>query len=315
MAILLLWQSPSLHAQQFYQPLDTLDQNLFLVGIAANILPDDRIELLQYSTLNSFWLAFHQFGDGSPVLDRFRSTTFISSLEAYYGVSGSQRWDIGLRLRYMRTRLDNDARSPLTEVFRSSADVPPPDGRDHNFSGLVGAGLRVRIMPISSIPSLTINAGYSISNVKSEVEREALHAERDIADLAVTYYTDISPNVYYYFIATAAAYLPAKMVNEQALYAASGNFFLVHISTSRKWVFYPGLSYNITFKPPQLRDDWLIRQDDLLLAMAGMQFQPTTSFHINASIGYPLFINNTNPNFKQVRSSYSLWNLGFRLLL
>ncbi|GJM31010.1 MAG: hypothetical protein DHS20C18_00110 [Saprospiraceae bacterium] len=310
-----LSQAP-LHGQQFYRPLDTLDLSFFISGIAANILPKDRIEILTYSTLNSYWLAVHESGQHSPVRDRLRVTNFVATLEGYFGFSKSQRWDLGLRLQYTRFHQDNEARSSPFRVFQSTSETEIGNQMDPTYHGLNSVGARLRFMPIPSVPSLTLNGGYTLAVIKSEDEakRRSLNADRDIADLGIAYYIDLNPNTYYYFLANTSVWLPGGFDNKWQ-YNSSVSFFLVHLAFGQKLVLYPGLSYNLTYQPPVYGKKFLVKTSDQLLAYAGIQFQPSTSFSINGSLAFPLILNNSNLFFEQVRNSYTLVSIGLRVML
>ncbi len=304
----------TVQGQEFYRPLDTLDMSFFISGIAANILPKDRVEILTYSSINSYWLAIHQSPLESPVRDRLRVTQFTTNVEGYFGFSNSQRWDLGLRLQYARYRLDNEARSSPFRVFENLENPPLENGLDQNYHGLTGVGLRARVLPIASVPSLTINAGYTVASVKSEEKQQRLNAQRDILDLGIAYFIDLNPNNYYYFLANTSAYLPSETLN-QSLYSSSVSFFMVHLAFGQKLVLYPGLSYHLTYKPPTYGNGFLVKTNEQLLAFGGIQYQPSSNFNISLSLAYPLVWKDNNLLVEQVGNSYSYASLGLRVLL
>ncbi len=308
------WSTISLQGQEFYRPLDTLNTSFFISGIAANILPKDRVEILAYSSLNSFWLAIHESVEESPVRDRLRATRFTTNVEGYFGFSNSQRWDLGLRLQYARYRLDNEARSSPFRVFENFETPAVENGLDQNYQALTGIGVRARFMPIASVPALTLNGGYTVASVKSEEKQQRLNAQRDIFDLGAAYFLEMNANTYYYFLANTSVFLPSEILNE-ALYNSSVSFFLVQMAFGQKFVFYPGLSYNLTYKSPAYGNQFLVRTNDQLLAFAGIQYQPGSNFNVNMSLAYPLFWNDSNLLVEQVRESYTLVSLGLRFLL
>ena len=98
--------------------LDTLEQTFIVRGGSSTVLQNGQAEVIWNNSLISHWMAFHQDDKNSPILDRFRRTQFTSDILGYYGISQSGRWDIGLQLKYVRTRLDNAASSSMFKVFR-----------------------------------------------------------------------------------------------------------------------------------------------------------------------------------------------------
>ena len=135
----------------------------------------------------------------------------------------------------------------------------------------------------------------------------------------VTYYVPLNSDrsSFYYFIFNGSAAFPGSLPeNQEALFNTTGSFFVVQ--RLRKVVVYPGLSYNITFKPPSegsFSDASMIRTGTQLLGTLGLQFQPTNDFSFNLSASIPFLLTTTNMRQRLVRDSYSLVNVGFRLLI
>jgi hypothetical protein len=97
--------------------LDSLEESFIVNGGATTVLSSGEVEVIWNNTLASYWIGLHENGPDSPIFDRIRQTQFISDLYAFYGVSASGSWDIGLNLRYMRARKDNAASSSMFRVF------------------------------------------------------------------------------------------------------------------------------------------------------------------------------------------------------
>jgi len=312
--------SLQLHAQQNKPTqnigLETLDETFFFGGLSATILDPGKVEVNFYTSMFSTWLAVHESVIESPVRDRLRLSEFTGNLETYYGLSADGRWDLGLRLRHGRRRLDNSAQSSPFKVLKSSRGTDEADnvGIDKTYAGLKELGLRFRLMPFKSVPELTLNAGYSISTVKSEEDQEFLLADRNTVDLNLSYYIDINNggSSYYYFILNGLAYLPSA-TNDEALYNTAASFFVVQRLGAR-FVIFPGISYNLTFKPPSVADNALIRTNEQVLGTLGLQYQPSNNFSINVSGAVPLLLETSNLLVQQIRKSYSFVSLGGRFL-
>ena len=308
-----------LFAQKFKYSIPGLDtiQTFIVSGGSSTVLRNGQAEVISNSILNSYRLNFHQNGENSPILDRFRRSQFISDLFVFYGVSPSGRWDAGLQIKYGRSRLDNAASSSIFKVFEGTSSEDESDDPnafiDQTFGNVANIGLRFRVMPITSVPQLVINGGYLFSSVKDETEQVQLGADRDAFDIGITYFREINVNTFYFFGANGQVFLPNSIVDE-ALYNTGASFFLVQRTTNQRFTFYPGLAYQISFKPSVLDSNPdLIKVVDFLFAYAGAQYAPNRKFNIFVNAGLPLIVNTTNPQQIIDRPSYSLISLGFRV--
>jgi hypothetical protein len=296
--------------------LETLEESFFFGGLSATILEPGRVEVNFYSSLFSSWLAVHESVLESPVRDRLRLSEFNANVEAYYGLSATGRWDLGLRLKHGRRRLDNSAQSSPFKVFDGSRGTDEANnfGTDKTYSGLKEVGIRFRLMPFESVPELTLNAGYSFSPIKSEEDQQFLVADRNSIDLNLSYYVSLnqSQTSFYYFILNGTAYLPSS-INDEALYNTTASFFIIQRLGSRL-ALYPGLSYNLAFKPPSVGDKSLIRTNTQILGQLGLQFQATPNFSFNVSGALPFLLKSSNLLVRQVRESFSFASVGGRML-
>ncbi len=310
--------------------LDSLEETFIVNGGATTILNPGEGEVIWNNTLASYWIALHENGQNSPVFDRIRQTQFISDLYGFYGISPSGRWDIGIQLRYLRARKDNAASSSPFRVFESEdgeSRVNSPDFAseasdiifDDSFGGLVGAGLRLRWQPFRSRPELIVSGGYSISTLKNEPKQLQLGAGRDFADIGLTFYKSISQNTYYFFSGMFMAFLKSEVSDPRPIdfrnenhYATNLSFFLIQRTNNNKFTFYPGLAYNLNFKPAQFDDSSLVRTQEALFAYAGAQYAPNQKYNVFLTFGLPLIIDVESFQQEIVRESYSIISLGAR---
>jgi hypothetical protein len=310
--------------------LDSLEESFIVNGGATTVLSSGEVEVIWNNTLASYWIGLHENGPDSPIFDRIRQTQFISDLYAFYGVSASGSWDIGLNLRYMRARKDNAASSSMFRVFQSQQDksfnASPDEASgasgiifDDSFGGLVSAGLRFRVRPFRARPELVLNGGYSISTVRNETEQFQLGAGRDMIDVGATYYKELNPNTYYFFSGMFMAFLPTDVdevrpvdFRAESLYSTNLSFFLIQRTNNNKFTFYPGLSYGLNFKPSQFSDRNLIRTQEFLFAYAGVQYAPNLQYNVFLTLGLPLIMEVESFQQSIVRESYSIISLGAR---
>ncbi len=320
--ILLIVFTYKAEAQKFKYSIPGLDtiETFIVGGGSSTVLRNGQAEIISNNTLTSYWLAFHQTDKNSPIIDRFRRTLFNADLFAFYGVSATGRYDVGIQLKYVRSRFDNAATSSMFKVFEgessgaadNNAIFDPTTFIDRSFGGLGSVGLRFRAIPILSVPELVVNGGYAISTVKDEVEQVQLGADRDIMDIGLTYFKKLNANAYYFFSGTGQIFFPSA-VTDQSLYNTSASFFLIQRTTNQRFTFYPGLSYSLAFRPAELDSNpSLIRTADFLFAFGGIQYAPNAKYNIFLNGGFPLIANIKNPQQQIVRESYSVVSLGFR---
>lgn len=317
----LLLCSNTLQAQRFRYSipgLDSLEQDFIVSGASSTVLKTGEAEIISNNTLTSYWLAYHQSSKDSPILDRYRLSQFTSDLFGYYGVSPSGRWDIGVHLRYNRTRIDNAATSSMFRVFQKEESFDEESQGailDNSFGGLASIGLRFRWKPLRLDPRLLVSGGYSIKTITGEVRARQLAADRNLADIGISYYRELNSHTYYFFGGNGQIYFPTPSITDEYLYNVGANFFLIHRTTNNKFTFYPGLVYSLTFRPSQLESQphSLIKTTEFVLAYAGLQYAPTRDYNFFLLAGLPLITTVTNPQQEIVRASYSTFTLGFRV--
>ncbi len=292
--------------------LDTLERAFFVGGLSPSILSEGKIEVNGYSSIFSSWLAVKRSASDATVIDRLRLSEFSTNIEAYYGLSASGRWDLGLRLTYVRRRLDNAARSSPFRVLGGDDLEDNNVGVDKTYAGMREVGIRFRLLPFLNIPSLTINGGYSLSTIKEEESQIHLAADRNRFDLNLAYYISInnSGTSYYYFIMNNTVQHPSS-INKQWQFNTSLSGFVVQRIAGR-FVVYPGLSYTLSYKPPSSGDGGLIRTNQQVLGVLGLQYEPSQNVNLNISWAIPLLVESSNVLIDQVRSSYTFVSIGGR---
>lgn len=305
--------------------LSLIDESFFFAGASTSLLDANKVELNLLSSFTSYWLALRtQFGEG-PVFDRRRLTEFTSILEGYYGFayndrdgfSHNGRLNFGVRIKYSQRRIDNNASSSPFKVFQFKEAEENKVNIDRTYNGVTGIGLRLRIIPFENIPALVLNGGYTFATVTSEEYQRNLAADRNMFDLTASYYLKMSPNSYYLFTANGAFWHPSgtgvtTRTSDDWLFNAGSSFFLVHYFYNQYIMLYPGLSYNISFKPPDILEQPLIKTNEQVFGLVGLQYQDKKGFSVNTTISYPLLIETYSLGIEQVRASYSSITLGFR---
>ncbi len=301
---------------------DSLKESFIVAGGSSTVLRSGQGEVIWNNSLTSYWLALHQTDQNSPIIDRFRATQFISDIFGFYGISESAKWDIGIHIRYTRTRVDNAASSSMFRVFDSSGDLdalfeanPGSAIFDASIGDISSVGLRFRSAPINTDPKFVLNGGFAIKTVTGEEKARQLAADRNTADIGFTYYKGLNNRTYYFLGGTFQTFFPSSGINDQYLFNTSVNFSLIQRPFGDKWTFYPGLSYSLAFKPSQSPSETssLIRVNEFLFAFGGIQYAPTTNYNFFFTGGFPLISSVVNPQQEIVRASYSNFTLGLRL--
>lgn len=301
---------------------DSLKESFIVAGGSSTVLRAGQGEVIWNNSLTSYWLALHQTDQNSPIIDRFRATQFISDIYGFYGVSESAKWDVGVHIRYTRTRIDNAASSSIFNVFKGSDNLdelfeanPGATVFDQSLGDISSVGLRFRTAPLALDPKLVINGGFAVKTVTGEDKARQLAADRNSADIGLTYYKGLNQRTFYFFGGTFQAFFPSSGINDQYLFNTSINFSLIQRTLGNKWTFYPGLSYSLAFKPSQAPSETssLIRTTEFLFAFGGVQYAPNPKFNVFFTGGFPLISNVVNPRQEIVRESYSNLTLGCRV--
>ncbi len=299
--------------------LDTLERSFIVGGGASTVLRSGQSEVILNNSLASYWIAFHQGGTNSPVLDRFRQTFFSTDLFGFFGLSPSGKFDVGVQARYTRTRLDNAASSSMLKVFEKTEEDPllpaPTDGGqtiiDSSFGGISLVGVRVRFKPFLTVPGLVLNGGIALSTIRDDRLAKQLDAQTDIFDIGATYYQKLTPRVYYFFGGSTQVLLP-NLSGKKTEFSSSLNFFLIHRSPNQKLSFLPGLVYSIRYRKSEFDDHNLIRSAEFLFATLGVQYSINPDVMVFGSGGFPLISKSIPPQIEIVRESYSLFSIGAR---
>ena len=301
--------------------LDTLQSDFIIQGGASNVLNSGESEIIWNNSLFSYQLAFHEFGDDSPVLDRFRNTQFISDVFGFYGISQNGRLDIGLQMKYVRSRIDNSATSSIFKVFEEETEpsdedlfFDPSGVLDRSFGGIASIGFRFRYKPFIRKPQFVLNGGFGLSAVKDETKQQRLGAERDILDLGFSFYDELGPKTLYFLSGTGQWFLKND-VRTEPLYSVSLSAFLIQRSMNNKLMIYPGLNYGLSFKPSELDAQDLIKTIDFLFGFVGLQYGFNARFSLFGTAGFPLIIDLKNPYQEIVRESYTVFSFGLRMAM
>lgn len=303
--IILMVVLPFCSRAQESSALPTLDSlpSLFLGNLSPVILNKDKVEINNFNSLTSFWLAVQETPPelaGATITNRYRTTFFENFVRVSYGFSYSKRWDLGAEFRFTRRRLDDDAPSSPFKVFES--DSPSSS----TYGGLSMVGARVRYMPFKSVPELTLQGALTFPVANQEM-REALKLDRTEFDFGATYYKDLNKSMYY-FLQTNWMMRFARAEDERTTHYWSASAFLVKSLFYHRVYVYPGLTYAGLFQ--NFTESGFSQVNYQVLGGLGLQYQPARVFSVSLYAQLPFILDSGSATTEWVRESYSSWTLG-----
>ena len=133
------------------------DPSFSFGNISPVILGQGGIEVSTVHDLSSYWVTSKY---GSRIIDRYRISRFDSNLNLQLGLDDSQRWDIGVALKYGRIRLDENSRNSPFKVFSA------PDAFSSLNQGISAAGIRVRTTPFKNNQAFTLQGSFFVPLLK-----------------------------------------------------------------------------------------------------------------------------------------------------
>lgn len=283
------------------------EQPAFYTGVSPLVLSDRSVEITLNNNLSSFWIAISEFNpsdNSSRVADRFRFTSIDHLLRVSYGFSRSGRWDLGLEAGYTHRRLDEEARS---SPFRAlGADEETAVLQAAGFSQL---GLRLRMLPFSRLPELTLQATYHIPGSRDEEEAKRLGFNQPQAGLGLNFYQRLNPYTFYFVQADWRSRLSNGKTDRTTHLPGASGFLVFDLTGNQQWYVFPGLSYQVSL---QQSGGELRRINQQLYGTLGLLFQPGGRFGLLLNSQLPFLLDSGQSQIEWVRESYSGFTLGLR---
>ncbi len=300
----------SVSAQSYVAGQDSTGSAYFYPGVSAVVLEKDASEIVLRNNFTSFWLAINEYDPatkGTRVSDRARQTIFEHALQVSHGFSKSQRWDIGVEMRYAHTRLDSIANSSPWKALSDD------DKGGDTYRGLSWLGIRTRIMPFSKLPELTLQ-GTALFPINGDYrDRRNLGANRIQASLGATFFRKPF-NHTYYFLSVEWKTFFRDIENDKVSHTPSVGAYLIREMMSRRLYVLAGLAYSPNYE--QFYDNGPLRKtSEFFLGFIGLQYQPNRKFGLYLNTQTPFILDSGSDYIQWVRQSYSAWSLGFRVLL
>ncbi len=284
----------------------------FFTGISPILLERNASEVTLMNSMSSFWLAIHKYDPTlqiAQIQDRQRFTRTEHLLRLTYGFSKNKNWDLGAELKFANARLDDAARSSPFLVFNKQAEKSTENFVNNNsYHGLSSIGLRLRFMPINSIPELTLQATYQRPVARTAAERYAFGSQRTQAGLTATYFIQSGENIYYFFQADWATLLKSDD-NHFNGHIPSISTFVVVRTWENQWFIYPGLTYSMSLSGS------FYRLQQQLFGSLGVFYQPSPKFSLLLNWQTPFVLQSGSRSVDFVKESYTGFTIGIRTLL
>ena len=180
---------------------------------------------------------------------------------------------------------------------------------------MTAIGLRVRTMPLTNVPELTLQGTLSFpqkSFTSTKIELAELDAQNVKTGLTATYYLQSGSNIYFFFQGDWLTTLKSADDNRTKHSPAISSTMVINAGGSQLFIF-GGLNYGMTLE--QFSDGGLYSLSKALFGSAGVYFQPSPKFSIVLSGQLPLIYESNLRYIDFVRESYLGFSLGIRSLL
>lgn len=285
------------------------DDEFFLGSISPVVLGKDVTEINFVNSLNSFWIAYHEFipsFNGTRIGDRSRFSRFDQLLRVSHGFSNNGRWDIGADFRVVHTRLDEEAKSSPLRVLGGDTD----SGKSNR--SLASIGLRTRIMPLEDVPELTLQGTFHYPIGKDPEIRRRIGVDRSQVGVMATYFQNLNSSTFYFLQGEWNVFL-ASDDHDQSTHLSALNGYLVFGIMEKQFFIFPGLTYVNSFQ--NYPSVGLKRINQQLYGGLGGQWQVGETIGLSLFLQRPFIFESGSQFSEWVRESYSSVTIGVRVLL
>lgn len=229
---------------------DTLSLPSLFPGLAPQMIGQDQWEFLLFNPLTTFKL------DNQVDSSVFRGTQFTHILQVNYGLLRSRRLNVGVELQYGHARSDSEENSSPFRVLGNQRET----GRSfHSFSAM---GLRLRAMPIGTLPELTVQSALLFPVGKDSLHRAALGRQRIEWQLQASFYQRLRPWLTAFLDLNYSARF-SNSENRQTDHIPGFNLFLTGEVIRNRLYVYPGIGYSVLLRsrfmaaPGRVDINWL----------------------------------------------------------
>ncbi len=248
---LVCWIGKPAAAQESPNPAtDTLSLPALFPGLAPQMIGQNQWEFLLFNPLSTFKL------DNRIDSAVFRGTQLSHILQVNYGVLKSRRFNAGLELQYGHARTDEEENSSPFRVLGNQSET----GRSfHSFSAL---GVRLRAMPLGTLPELTVQTALLFPIGKDSLHRAALGRQRIEWQLQAGFYQRIQPWLTVFLDLNYAVRFENRE-NRQTDHIPGFNLFLTAELIRDRLYVYPGIGYSVLLRsrfmaaPARVDINWL----------------------------------------------------------
>lgn len=302
LALVLLVFSSSLLLSQGY---GKEEKKNVIIG-SPFILEFNELEINAISSLASHWLEFSQYSEATKsfgVVSRKRQTFANQTLRVFYGFSRDARWDLGAVVQYGQVRLDENARSSIFKVFGSDTET------GKNFSGLTYTGLRLRFVPMTDLPNLTLHAFSNFEVVQNGEIGNRLGANRNEYGANINYFHTLNDGTHYLLGGTWGVRPSSNEYFFFSQYASVSGFLIVDLYYDNLFAF-GGMTYN------GVANRKFEKINEQLYGGLGIQYQSLSGISAFLFGQVPfIYEDKTFSQVELIRESFSFVSLGVRYQL
>lgn len=269
-------------------------------GVPAIVVAHKNLEFNLYNSLSTQQLDTEV---GVDSFDRSRASRFTQVLQINYGVSKTNRWNIGAELYYSQVRSDaNEGSSPLKVLGNDQAT-------GLSQRALSAAGIRLKGYPLRKLPELTLQSSLLFPTANADDLRLALDFDRIQWQLGANYY-HLLTRWLHAFLQVDGIVRFANTKRDQTTYLLPINIYLVASVLEDRLYAFPSFSYGGSFEKTYKGPLKQINHQTLM--GLGLHYRFSEQFSLTANYQFPLGYDSGSLTSELVKGSYWILSLGGR---
>lgn len=216
----------------------TTDSLLIITpGLSPTVVAHGQTELNLFNALNTEQSVFE--------FDTIRETSRFSSLfhvlQVGYGISKTNRWNLGAMFIFGHTRLDQDEdRNPFAVLGSGDADATV-------FHQAAAIGLFARAIPFRKLPELAVQGALLFPATRDKLARQYSGYDRTLAQLQLSFYQQFTPLFYLFGSAGGSVLFPNSTRKQTTLLVPVQVYPVIHLGYDSKAYLFASLSYSGQF--------------------------------------------------------------------
>lgn len=253
----------------------TTDSLLIITpGLSPTVVEHGQVELNLFNALNTEQSVF----EFDTIRETSRYTSLFHVLQVGYGISKTNRWNIGGMFIFGHTRVDqNEDRSPFAVLGSGDADATV-------FHQAAAIGIFARAIPFRNLPELAVQGTLLFPATRDKLARQYSGYDRTLAQLQLSFYQQFTPLFYLFGSAGGSVLLPNSTRKQTTLLVPIQVYPVLHLGYDSKAYLFASLSYSGQFNkvsPGFLRGNGY----RILYGLGGQYyFKPTLSLYAQVQL-------------------------------